>query len=90
MVYHDFTHCWEGKDSVSENTSDESWSIDVDLDEEDLFVNSGSSFQLFVAWVFDTGQNVRFCIDGLVLVLRTLCGFVGMLFDGCLSNMKFI
>jgi hypothetical protein len=68
MVYHDFTHCWEGKDSVSENTSDESWSIDVDLDEEDLFVNSGSSFQLFVAGSLIQGRTC-----GSVLMVWCWC-----------------
>jgi hypothetical protein len=77
-MHHEFPDWWEGKDSVSENSDDNSWSVVVNLDNDDLVSKSGSSFESFVACVvakLDTGQKLRFCVNSSVFILRTLCGF---------------
>jgi len=36
MDHHESPDCWENKDGVSENSDDDSWSVEVNFDNEDL------------------------------------------------------
>lgn len=77
MVRHEFPDYWEGKDDLSENSDDESWSMDVNLDNENLLSKSGGSFQSFVDWVtamLGVWKKLRFCVYSSVQALRTMCG----------------
>jgi hypothetical protein len=74
---HDFPGCCAVRDNELEGSNDDSWSMEVNIENEDLGSKIGTWFQMFVDCAvakLDTGQKLRFCVAISVRVLRTLGG----------------